>query len=95
MPMKLSDKWEDIPPLVEAIIGARSVTKEKKVKMRGGSISAWETTRPFRFIEFAAEVGLDNGRAHRYIRGGLVPKEPMRKKIYAWCKKHFAAIKTK
>lgn len=81
--------------MVEAILGARSVSKTTTVIVNGGRAKTINEERPMRFVEFSAEVGLDNARAYRYIRGGIVPETKTHQKIFAWCKKHFAAIKTK
>lgn len=93
--MKLSEKWEDIPEIVETILEKRTVTKTHQLQTAGGGIVTTTSERPMRFGEFAAEAGLSYRIAYWTIRQGHGATEDTKTKIIAWCKKHFAAIKTK
>lgn len=91
--MKLAtENWETIPPLVEAIIKARTVTSKKTLKAKGAT-HVIESTRPLRFREFSAEVRIDNSLAYRFIRGGIIPPQARQAAIAAWCKKHAKHLK--
>lgn len=81
------DDWNDIPAEVEKIIASR-IVHTRGAAIRGKSAVMTEVTRPFRFIEFSREVGIDNAQAHRYIRQGVIPDGPARKAIIKWCEKN-------
>lgn len=86
------DDWNGIPEEVEKIIASR-IVHTRGAAIRGKSAILTDIKRPFRFIEFSKEIGIDNAQAHRYIRQGVVPEGDARGKIIAWCKKNRRRVK--
>lgn len=86
----IPDDWTGIPEEVEKIITARTIRTRRVI----GDVVT-DVTRPFRFIEFAREIGMGitYRRAHSYIRQGIIPDARTRSKITAWCEKNRKHLK--
>lgn len=83
----IPDDWTGIPAAVEEIIKNR-IVHTRGAAARGKSVILTDIKRPFRFREFSTEVGIDNGQAWRYIRGGVIPEGAARESIIKWVKKN-------